>query len=115
MGKGSKYSPSTLPDEPLVLWGYEPSPFVRLVRERIVELEIPHIFKTTTRGSAKRQEMFDKYGKFQVPFLEVSAPLLSVLPSECMISYFISFSLPSSPVRPRKAMLPVLGAWDLQP
>lgn len=76
VGKGGKYSPSTLPKEPLILWGYEPSPFTRVVRERIVELEIPHIFKTTCRGSAKRQEVFDKYGKFQ-------APLLEVLPHPC--------------------------------
>ena len=54
-----------------MLWGYEPSPFTRVVRERIVELEIPHLFKTTCRGSVKRQEMFDKYGKFQAPLLEV--------------------------------------------
>ena len=54
-----------------MLWGYEPSPFTRVDRERIVELEIPHLFKTTCRGSVKRQEMFDKYGKFQAPLLEV--------------------------------------------
>ena len=71
MGKGGKYSPSTLPAEPLVLWGYEPSPFTRVVRERIVELALPHLFKPTCRGSANRQAMFDKYGKFQAPLLEV--------------------------------------------
>lgn len=54
-----------------MLWAYEPSPFCRVVRERLVELEIPHLFRSTARGSAKRQEMFDKYGKFQAPLLEV--------------------------------------------
>lgn len=71
IGKGGRYSPSTLPAEPVVLWAYEPSPFCRVVRERLVELEIPHLFRSTARGSAKRQEMFDKYGKFQAPLLEV--------------------------------------------
>ena len=74
IGKGGRYSPSTLPEEPLVLWAYEPSPFCRVVRERLVELEIPHFFKSVSRGSPKRQQMFDKYGKFQAPLLEVRPP-----------------------------------------
>ena len=59
-----------MPAQPLVVWGYEPSPFVRLVKEELCELELPHLFKTCARGSPKRQEVFDAYGKFQVPLLE---------------------------------------------
>ena len=43
---------------------------MRLVRERLTELEIPHLFKTCARGSPKRHEMYDAYGKFQAPLLE---------------------------------------------
>jgi hypothetical protein len=32
-GKGATYSKSTLPKEPIEIWGYEASPFVKLVRE----------------------------------------------------------------------------------
>ncbi|XP_020694315.2 uncharacterized protein LOC110108143 [Dendrobium catenatum] len=43
MGKGSSYSPSRLPPMPLELWAYEPSPFCKIVREVLVELELPHL------------------------------------------------------------------------
>jgi glutathione S-transferase len=69
-GRGGKYRAAKMPKEPLIIWGYEPSPFVRLVKERLTELEIPHLFKTTARGSPKRQEMFDEFGKFQAPFMQ---------------------------------------------
>ncbi|KAI3954550.1 hypothetical protein MKX01_005385 [Papaver californicum] len=70
MGKGSSYTPSKLPPKPLELWAYEPSPFCKVVREVLVELEIPHILHSCARGSPKRQILFKKAGHFQVPYLE---------------------------------------------
>ena len=32
-GKGATYRKSTLPKEPIEIWGYESSPFVKLARE----------------------------------------------------------------------------------
>lgn len=32
-GKGSSYRKSNLPKEPIEIWGYEASPFVKLARE----------------------------------------------------------------------------------
>lgn len=59
------------PAKPLVLWAYEASPFVRLVRERLGELELAHLQVTCARGSAaKRQRLLDARGAFQVPYLE---------------------------------------------
>ncbi|XWS56003.1 hypothetical protein CRYUN_Cryun09bG0049100 [Craigia yunnanensis] len=43
MGKGSSYTPSKLPPKPLEIWSYEGSPFCKIVREVLVELELPHI------------------------------------------------------------------------
>ncbi|KAL6554605.1 hypothetical protein OROHE_007628 [Orobanche hederae] len=43
MGKGSSYTPSKLPARPLEIWAYEASPFCKVVREVLVELELPHI------------------------------------------------------------------------
>lgn len=41
-GAGSSALPSKQPAEPLVLWGYELSPFVVLVKEKLCELELPY-------------------------------------------------------------------------
>ncbi|OAY78454.1 hypothetical protein ACMD2_09002, partial [Ananas comosus] len=88
MGKGSSYTPSKLPPQPLELWAYEiivflsvsieltyvslfqASPFCKIVREVLVELELPHILRSTARGSPKRQTLYEKVGHFQVPYLE---------------------------------------------
>ncbi|GMP49924.1 hypothetical protein CsSME_00016737 [Camellia sinensis var. sinensis] len=43
MGKGSSYTPSKLPSKPLELWAYEPSPYCKIVREVLVELQLPHL------------------------------------------------------------------------
>lgn len=70
MGKGSSYTRSKLPPKPLEIWAYEPSPFCKVVREVLVELELPHILYSCARGSPKRQKLFEKVGHFQVPYLE---------------------------------------------
>jgi glutaredoxin len=65
-GRGSTKTESRQPKEPIVYWGYESSPFCKVVREKLVELEIPHIQKTCARGSPKRQDFLDRKGIFQV-------------------------------------------------
>ena len=42
----------------------------QVVREVLNELEIPYIQRTVARGSGKRQELLNKKGIFQVPFIE---------------------------------------------
>ncbi|AED90666.1 putative glutaredoxin-2, Thioredoxin-like superfamily [Arabidopsis thaliana] len=70
MGKGNLYTPAKLPPKPLEFWAYEGSPFCKLVREVLVELELPHIQRSCARGSPKRQVLLEKAGHFQVPYLE---------------------------------------------
>ncbi|XP_075078579.1 uncharacterized protein LOC142164576 isoform X1 [Nicotiana tabacum] len=70
MGMGSSYRPSKLPPKPLEIWAYEPSPFCKVVREVLVELELPHILHSCARGSPKRQVLYERVGHFQVPYLE---------------------------------------------
>ncbi|GKV31813.1 hypothetical protein SLEP1_g40477 [Rubroshorea leprosula] len=70
LGRGSSYIPSKLPPKPLEIWAYEGSPFCKLVREALVELELPHIQHCCARGSPKRQMFYEKVGHFQVPYLE---------------------------------------------
>ncbi|KAF6262882.1 hypothetical protein COO60DRAFT_1493172 [Scenedesmus sp. NREL 46B-D3] len=70
VGKGSRAKPSRQPAEPLVMWGYELSPFVVVVKETLSELELPYKQVTCSRGSPKRQQLLEKRGHFQVPYLE---------------------------------------------
>lgn len=70
LGRGQSYTPAKLPPKPLVLWAYEGSPFCKVAREVLVELELPHIQRSCARGSPKRQELKARVGHFQVPFLE---------------------------------------------
>ncbi|VAH98898.1 unnamed protein product [Triticum turgidum subsp. durum] len=41
--KGSSYTVSKLPPQPIEIWAYEGSPFCKIAREALVELELPHL------------------------------------------------------------------------
>lgn len=71
---GSQRAPNAREDnekmKPLELWGYEASPFVKPVRERLCALGLPHRMVYAGRGSANRDALIARTGKqFQVPFL----------------------------------------------
>jgi glutathione S-transferase len=70
---GSRRQTNARPDNermiPLELWGYETSPFVRPVREKLGSLCLPHIMVSCSRGSANRDKMVEMTGRFQVPYL----------------------------------------------
>nr|CAB3481729.1 unnamed protein product [Digitaria exilis] len=70
LGRGNSYTASKIPPKPIEIWAYEGSPFCRLVREVLVELELPHLLHSCARGSPKRQEFFKKMGTFQAPYIE---------------------------------------------
>jgi glutathione S-transferase len=55
--------------KPLELWGYECSPFVKPVREKMCSLALPHLMVSCSRGSANRDLLVAKTGRFQVPYL----------------------------------------------
>ncbi|KAJ0235139.1 Thioredoxin family protein [Hirschfeldia incana] len=87
LGKGNLYTPAKLPPKPLVFWAYEGSPFCKLVREVLVELELPHIQRSCARGSPKRQELLMKAGHFQVPYLEDPNTGVNMFESAEIIEY----------------------------
>ncbi|KAK4272728.1 hypothetical protein QN277_021242 [Acacia crassicarpa] len=87
MGKGSSYTPAKLPPEPLKLWAYEGSPFCKLVREVLVELELPYLQITCSRGSPKRKILLEKTGHFQVPYLEDPNTGIAMFESAEIIEY----------------------------
>jgi glutathione S-transferase len=49
---GRTARPSVAPAQPLELYSFEGSPFARLVRERLCELEIPYILRSMGRSTA---------------------------------------------------------------
>jgi glutathione S-transferase len=87
---GVKARPSHAPAKPMTLYSFESSPFSRLVRERLCELEIPYQLINLSkqqradmgpatfrmhRGAyrplpnSKREAFLNTYGNVQVPFL----------------------------------------------
>ena len=91
MGKGSKLDAKSKANEkelePIVFYGYETSPFCKIVRERLVELEIPHQIKSTGRGSYKRKELLKKRGTFQVPYIEDPNTKKAMFESKDILDY----------------------------
>lgn len=71
---GARRQENVRPDnedmKPLELWGYECSPFVRPVREKLGSLCLPHRMVSCSRGSANRDKLVERTGGlFAVPYL----------------------------------------------
>ena len=67
--KGRAVRASRPPAEPLELWSFEASPFCRIVREALCELELPYRLHNLGRGSAGREAFALRSGKMMVPYL----------------------------------------------
>ena len=88
--KGMFSAPGSAPGEPLELYSFEASPFARLVRETLCELEIPFLLRNVgktpgrlaewlppklrhKRGyvpqSKKRQQLAERGGRVMVPYM----------------------------------------------
>ena len=67
--RGTFAAGSSAPAEPLELWSFEASPFSRIVRERLCELELPYLLHNVGKGSAQRESFAARFGKMQVPYL----------------------------------------------
>jgi glutathione S-transferase len=68
-GRGTFARPSRAPARELELWSFEASPFCRIVRERLCELELPYLLHNVARGSPRREAFVARSGKMQVPYL----------------------------------------------
>jgi glutathione S-transferase len=100
IGKGNQRKWSTPPTQPLVLWAYEGSPFCKIVREELCELEIAHCQISCPRGSPNRQRLLEKTGRFQVPYLEDPNNGVSLFESSAIIEYIQKmYGLKTSPVK----------------
>lgn len=74
-------------EQPIDFYGYEPSPFSKVVRERLCELGLAHNWYTTPRGSPTRQMMWDKTGTFQAPYIEDPNTGVKMFESTQIIEY----------------------------
>jgi glutathione S-transferase len=66
---GRHARPSRAPEQPLELWSFEASPFCRLVRERLCELEIPYLLHNVAKDSTGRKAFVERSGRMMVPYL----------------------------------------------
>lgn len=106
--RGLRARPSRAPEKPLHLWSFEASPYARLVRERLTELEIPYVLHNVGKerwqdvGPAvlrlkpgpyqpieggKRALHFARTGHMQVPYLEDPNTDVRMLESAAIIDY----------------------------
>ena len=69
LGAGSAYRSARPPAAPLELWSFEASPFCRIAREALCELELPYHLHNVAKGSAQRDQFVARSGKMQVPYL----------------------------------------------
>jgi glutathione S-transferase len=68
-GAGASYRRAKSPSKPLELWSFEASPFCRIVREALCELEIPYFLHNVAKGSPRRESFVARSGKMMVPYL----------------------------------------------
>ena len=66
---GAKARSSRRPAAPLELWSFEASPFCRIVRETLCELELPYLLHNVGKNSAGRPAFVARSGKMMVPYL----------------------------------------------
>ena len=67
--RGVRARPSRAPAEPLHLWSLEASPYCRLARETLCELELPYVVHNVGKRSPSRKAFVARSGKMMVPYL----------------------------------------------
>jgi glutathione S-transferase len=68
-GRGVRYRASNPPTQPLELWSFEVSPYCRIPREVLCELEIPYTLHNVGKDSPSRPAFVERSGKMMVPYL----------------------------------------------
>lgn len=68
-GRGGRPRASRAPEKPLELWSFESSPYCRLARAALSELELPYLLHNVAKGSKRRTGFVARSGRMQVPYL----------------------------------------------
>lgn len=106
--RGLKAKPSKAPEEPLTLYSFESSPYSRLVRERLSELELPYVLRSTAKArwedvgppqirstffpalpveGRNRVALLARAGRVQVPYLVDPNTGTEMFESEAILAY----------------------------
>lgn len=67
--RGSRYVPARQPEQPLELYSFEASPFCRIAREALCELELPYLLHNVGKRSPSRRAFRERSGRMMVPWL----------------------------------------------
>jgi glutathione S-transferase len=68
LGKG-RAVPSREPEQALMLYNFEASPYCRIAREALCQLELPYLQRNVAKGSPKRKAFVERSGRMMVPYL----------------------------------------------
>jgi glutathione S-transferase len=68
-GRGVRYRKARVPEQPLELWSFEASPFCRIAREALCELELTYVLHNVGKGSPSRKAFRARSGRMMVPWL----------------------------------------------
>lgn len=106
--RGFRSRPSVAPKKPLELYSFEASPFSRLAREVLCELELPYLLRNTGKArmtdigppsfrdrlfrapkdtSRNRRALLERTGQVQVPYLIDPNTGVEMYESEAIIDY----------------------------
>ena len=66
---GVRYRSARPPTAPLELWSFEASPFCRIAREALCELELPYLLHNVGKDGEGRADFVARSGKMMVPYL----------------------------------------------
>ncbi len=86
-GSQAKIERTNQPDELLVLYNFEASPYCRKVREALNELDLHHRVRNVGKGSERRKELIALGGKMMVPFLVDPNTDTQMYESDAIIAY----------------------------
>eukprot|EP01031_Cornospumella_fuschlensis_P037158 gene37158-45100_t len=90
-GKGSKLRANARSDitrlKPIVLYGWEGVDYVRVVRETLTELGVPHVYIPCAPGSSNRSLVEKKTGTFQVPYIQDPNTGVDMFESKEIVAY----------------------------
>lgn len=104
-GRGLRARPSRAPEKPLELYSFEASPYCRIVREVLCELELPYHLYNVGKGSPSRDAFVKRSGRMQVPWLVDPNTRTSLFESADIVRYLeqtygVEEGRPAPPDRP---------------
>lgn len=69
LARGGRARGERVPAEPLELYSFEGSPYCRIAREALCELELPYLLHNVAKGSPRRDAFVERSGRMMVPYL----------------------------------------------